>query len=106
MSEYFILLVTDGIHSVNELHIFRKYRADRERVDPCSAGFFLFQGGTPCNGIVDGHILKTVHLLEVGAKTHEKKAGQGHMVFLAEIHQPPGWLLLQMKDIQGRLCII
>ena len=71
-------------------------------MDPGAAGLLLLQGGPPGDGGGQGHILKSVHFLVVGAKPHEKQACQGHVIFLAEIHQPLCGLCLQVEDIQGR----
>ena len=75
MTEDLILFVPDSINAVNKFHIFRKDSPDRERMDPCAPDCLFFQSRTSCNGIVDRHILKTVHLLEIGAQAHEQQAG-------------------------------
>ena len=73
---------------------------------PCSAAFLLLQGSASRDGIVDGHILESVHLLEIGAQPHQEQACQGYMILLAEVHEPLRGLLLQVEDIQRRRRII
>ncbi len=69
-------------------------------MDPGTAGFLLFQSRSSGNGRVDGHVVVSVHLLEIGPESHEQQAYQRHMIFLAEIHQTLRRLLFQMEDIQ------
>ena len=100
MTEDLVLFIPDRKNSVDKFHILREDRADREGVDPRAAAFLLLQGSASRDGIIDGHILESVHLLEIGAQSHQEQACQGDMILLAEVHEPLRGLLLQVEDIQ------
>src|SRR5699024_10081267 len=106
MAENLILLVPDRVYAVDKLHILRENRSDREGMDSCTAAFFLLQSSASRDGVVDGNILESIHLLEICTQSHEKKARQGDMIFLTEVHQTFCGLFFQVENIQSGFCIV
>ena len=100
MAKNLILLVPDGIDAVDKFHILRENSTDGEGMNPGPSAFFLFQSSSSCDGIIDRHILKSVHLLQIGPQPHQQQTSQGDMVCFTKIHQTFGRLCFQMENIQ------
>ena len=106
VTEVLVLFVADRIDSVDELHILWKDRAEREGMDPCTAGLLFFQRRAPCDRSGQRHIVKPVHFLIIGAEPHEEQTRQRHMVLLTEIHQALCRFCLKVENVERGLRVV
>ena len=100
MHEILVLQVTDLIDALQEGLVRRNDGTEGEGMDSRSTRLFLLQGGAARDGGVDGHVVVSVHFLEISAKPHQKQADKGHVVFLTEVHQPLCRFGLQVENVQ------
>jgi len=78
MTEDLILLIPDGMETLHKGFLLPYNGTEGEGVNSCSSGLFLSQGCTSCIGYINGHIVVSVHLLQVCTDSHQQKALQRH----------------------------